>query len=77
MKLPLEFQPTKEQLKHGDVVAIFAGRGCIGGIVLEPSKRKTKIHFSNDDIRWVDNKKIILVKDTKWIAMVKRDIEKV
>src|SRR4030042_4250663 len=72
MKLPLEFQPTKEQLQQGNVVAIFMGRGCIGGIVLEPSKRKTKIQFSNDDIKWVENKRLILVKDIRWIAMAKR-----
>jgi len=74
MKLPLEFRPTKERLHHGDVVAIFNGRGCIAGIVLEPSKRKTKIHFSNDDAKWIENKKLILVKDIRWIAMAKREI---
>jgi hypothetical protein len=75
MKLPF-FQSTKEPLEQGQTVAIFFGRGCLGGIVLEPSKRKTKIRFLDETEEWIDNNRIRLVIDIKWKAEIERQILK-
>jgi len=75
MKLPNILAPNTEKLKSGDVVAIIGGRGAGSGIVIEASKRKTKVHHVNNSVEWIENKYIRKVKDETWVHRIRREIK--
>jgi len=70
MKLP-KFMENIEAPQQNDVVAIFMGRGCISGIVIQPSKRKSKVRCVDGKEEWFDNKKLRTIKEKRWIHEVK------
>lgn len=65
----------KESIVQGSVVAIFMGRGCDRGIACEVSKRKSLVYFPYTGKKiWVENNKLFVVRDKRWIAEVLRSV---
>ena len=73
MKLP-SFMKTKEQLKQGDAVMIFAGRGCLPGIIVFTDKRKSKVRLKNNIEKIIENNKIRVVTDFKFREEIIRTV---
>jgi hypothetical protein len=59
--------PMVEKPKQGDAVAVFMGRGSMGGLILTPSKRKSKVKFVNGNEEWIENKNLRIINDEKWM----------
>ena len=75
IKVPESLMSQKEDIIQGAVVAIFCGRGCDPGIVEQKSKRKSLVYFPfGGKKEWVENKKLFVVHDKKWIAEVLRSV---
>lgn len=76
MKLPKILDGYKEKPNQNDVVAVFMGRGCISGIVVTPSKRKSKVRCVDGKEEWFENKKLRVINDERWKNEVIREISK-
>ena len=70
MKLP-DILSNKDKPKQNDVVAVFMGRGCISGVVIEPSKRKSKVRCVDGKEEWFENTKLRTIKDERWVNEVR------
>lgn len=66
----------KEKPQQGDTVAVFMGRGSMGGVILEPSIRKSRVRFVDGKEDWVENKKIRIINDEKWVHEILREMNK-
>jgi hypothetical protein len=70
------FIPSKpDELESGMVVAIFRGRGCDTGVVKKASKRTSLVKFVNGKEERIDNRKLRIIKDKRWIAQTFRQLK--
>jgi len=75
IKVPETLMSQKDDITQGAVVALIFGRGCRPGIVNQKSKRKSLVYFPYDGKKeWIENKRLFVVHDKKWIAEVLRSV---
>jgi len=71
MKIPASFMSNVEPPEVHDVVALFFGRGCRMGIVINKGKRKSQVRFRDGEVEWTDNRKLRTVHDKRVINEVR------
>lgn len=53
----------KREITQGDALIRIWGRGGTPCLAIEPSKRKTKVRFSDGKEEWLPNEQLFIIED--------------